>query len=86
MKIPDFLKSYSKQTKELLKFNDEKKAMSLAVGGDFEAVGLLEYYLLIQQGLKPVDTVVDVGCGSGRLASQLRSYLSGLYVGIDVVP
>lgn len=86
MKIPDFLKSYSKQTKDLLKFNDEKKAMSLAVGGDFEAVGLLEYYLLIQQGLKPVDTVVDVGCGSGRLASQLRSYLSGLYVGIDVVP
>ena len=86
MKIPDFLKSYSKQTKELLKFNDENKAMSLAVGGDFEAVGLLEYYLLIQQGLKPVDTVVDVGCGSGRLASQLRSYLSGLYVGIDVVP
>lgn len=33
-----------------------------------------------------MDTVVDVGCGSGRLAYQLRDYLSGLYVGIDIVP
>ncbi len=86
MKTPDFLKSYNRQTKSLLKVHAEKKAMSLAVGGDFEAVGLLEYYLLLQQGLKPADTVIDVGCGSGRLAYQLRSYLSGLYIGIDIVP
>ena len=60
--------------------------MSLAVGGDFEAVGLLEYHLLLQHGLKPNDKVIDVGCGSGRLAYQLRNYLSGSYIGIDVVP
>jgi ubiquinone/menaquinone biosynthesis C-methylase UbiE len=30
--------------------------------------------------------VVDVGCGSGRLAFQLREFLTGQYVGIDVVP
>lgn len=60
--------------------------MSLAVGGDFGAVGLLEYYLLLQQGLSRTDTVIDVGCGSGRLAYQLKDDLSGLYIGLDVVP
>lgn len=60
--------------------------MSLAVGGDFEAVGLLEYSLLLQNGLKREHTVIDVGCGSGRLAVKLRDYLRGLYVGIDIVP
>lgn len=86
MKIPSFLSSYKRHVQNLLGDQPEEQAMSLAVGGDFEAVGLLEYYLLLQQGLKPADTVVDVGCGSGRLAYQLRNYLSGLYVGIDVVP
>ena len=60
--------------------------MSLAVGGDFEAVGMLEYFLLIQNGLQRQNTVVDVGCGSGRLAFQLREFLTGPYVGTDVVP
>jgi len=59
--------------------------MSLAVGGDYEAAGLLEYYLLLQNGLRREQAVIDVGCGSGRLAFQLREYLTGLYVGIDVV-
>lgn len=86
MKIPDFLKSYNAHARKLLSIHPEREAMSLAVGGDFEAVGLLEYHLLRQQGLNAADSVVDVGCGSGRLAYQLRNYLSGLYVGIDVVP
>ena len=86
MKIPNFFKNYNKQTKKLLKTHDKTRAMSLAVGGDFEAVGLLEYFLLLQNGLQKEHTVVDVGCGSGRLAFQLREYLEGLYIGIDVVP
>ena len=60
--------------------------MSLAVGGDFQAVGLLEYYLLRQAGLQPGHTLVDVGCGSGRLAFHLKDYLQGQYIGLDVVP
>jgi SAM-dependent methyltransferase len=86
MNIPNFLKSYRKQTTDLLKKHKEEKAMSLAVGGEFEAVGLLEYFLLLQHGLQKNHTVIDVGCGSGRLAFQLREYLDGLYIGIDVVP
>lgn len=86
MKLPHFLTSYLKQSKELLETHDEKRAMSLAVGGDFDAVGALEFCLLKQLGLKPEHSVIDVGCGSGRLAVQLKEYLTGHYVGIDVVP
>lgn len=86
MKLPHFLTSYLKQSKELLETHDEKQAMSLAVGGDFDAVGALEFCLLKQLSLQPEHSVIDVGCGSGRLAVQLKNYLQGPYVGIDVVP
>ncbi len=86
MKIPNFFKSYNKHTRDLLQAHDEAKAMSLAVGGHFEAVGSLEYFLLLENGLMREHTVIDVGCGSGRLAFQLKEYLKGLYIGMDVVP
>jgi SAM-dependent methyltransferase len=86
IKVPDFIARYRRQTSGLLSQHDKAEAMSRAVGGAFEAVGLLEYYLLRAHGLRPQHTVVDVGCGSGRLAYQLREYLSGAYFGFDVVP
>src|SRR5881275_2003467 len=49
------------------------EAMRLAVGGEFDAVGKLEYYLLRSLGLSSGHLVIDVGCGSGRLAQQLSS-------------
>ena len=85
MKLPNFKKSYEKLTKKLIKTHDTEKAMSAAVGGDFEAVGQLEYALLLQCGLEKTHTVIDVGCGSGRLGFQLRKYLDDKYIGIDVV-
>jgi SAM-dependent methyltransferase len=60
--------------------------MALAVGGEFEATGVLERQLLIQHGLLPDHYVVDVGCGSGRLAKALAGYSRGRYLGLDVVP
>ena len=86
MKIPGFITRYRKHADALLQSHDERHAMALAVGGDFEAVGRLEYYLLLQHGLRPADSVIDVGCGSGRLAVCLREYLKGRFVGIDIVP
>src|SRR6266576_6479902 len=62
------------------------EAMQLAVGGEFDAVGKLEYYLLRSLGLSSGQLVIDVGCGSGRLARQLASDTSIRYVGTDVVP
>lgn len=61
-------------------------AMRTAPGGDFEALGILERELLIQQGLRRDGYLIDVGCGSGRLASPLSDYLTGRYLGIDIVP
>ncbi|MGY0619201.1 class I SAM-dependent methyltransferase [Lysobacter sp. A378] len=86
MSLPNFLKSYRKQTSELIASKDINEAMSAAVGGDYIAVGQLECALLVQHGLKKGDRVIDVGCGSGRLAFQLAGYLDGQYIGMDVVP
>jgi SAM-dependent methyltransferase len=62
------------------------QALHLAVGGEFDAVGKLEYYLLRSLGLTDGHLIVDVGCGSGRLARQLASDKGIRYIGTDVVP
>jgi SAM-dependent methyltransferase len=68
------------------RYDSHADAMQQAVGGEFDAIGQMELDLLISVGL-PVDGfLVDVGCGSGRLAAPLASYLRGDYLGIDVVP
>ncbi len=55
--------------------------------GDFLAIGREFLGHLIQHAdLKPTDTVLDVGCGVGRIAVQLTQYLApeGQYIGFDV--
>ncbi len=64
----------------------EKKAHETAVGGDFDVVGTLELNLLKHAGLEPHHSLVDIGCGSGRLACKLANYSKGSYVGIDILP
>jgi ubiquinone/menaquinone biosynthesis C-methylase UbiE len=81
----DFVKAYGKLFRSLRKQHDKNQAMSLGVGGNFDTVGILERELLIQHGLKPDDYLIDVGCGSGRLAKPLSQYLTGKYLGTDVV-
>jgi SAM-dependent methyltransferase len=62
----------------------------VAVGpGDYEAIGaeFLDYFVRLGH-LTPRDRVLDVGCGVGRIAASLTTYLSssGSYEGFDVVP
>lgn len=48
-------------------------------------MGRLEKSLLIYAGLRPYHSLLDVGCGPGRLAAQLAHWLEGPYLGTDVV-
>jgi SAM-dependent methyltransferase len=82
----DFHKTYPKLVRSLKKQHTIDQAMKLAVGGEFEAIGIIERELLIQFGLRKDGYVIDVGCGSGRLAKPLSEYLVGKYLGIDIVP
>ena len=62
------------------------EAMENAVGGHFEAIGRIEQALVRHYGLGENDYLIDVGCGSGRLAKPLSPYLKGPYLGVDLVP
>lgn len=78
--------AYKKLVKKLEGQHNKKEAMSLSVGGNFDAIGILERELLIQHGLMKDGYLIDVGCGSGRLAQALPEYLAGRYLGVDIVP
>ena len=72
--------------KYLTSIHPRDTAMSLAMGGDYAAVGVIEAELLKRFGLKAGDFLIDVGCGSGRLATALARFFDGAYLGVDVVP
>lgn len=65
-----------------------QKLTDLIGGGDFEATGkeFLRYFVEIG-GLKPNHRVLDIGCGCGRMAVPLMTYLSdaGAYEGFDIM-
>lgn len=63
-----------------------EEAMKLAIGGGFELYGKIELSLLRHFGLPQDGYLIDVGCGSGRLAQPLSQWLKGRYLGIDLVP
>jgi len=61
-------------------------AMELAIGGDFEPMGAVQAALLRHYGLPKDGYLIDVGCGSGRLARPISAWLEGRYLGLDLVP
>jgi ubiquinone/menaquinone biosynthesis C-methylase UbiE len=62
-----------------------EQAMAEAVGGRFDELGRLMFKILLESGLMPEHYLIDVGCGSGRLTKFVSSYLTGRYLGTDVV-
>jgi SAM-dependent methyltransferase len=80
-----FEEDYNTLVKSKLLITDKHNAMAQSIGGNFYHFGIFQRELLLQQGLKENDTVLDIGCGSGRLANALKD-MSGLtLIGIDVV-
>jgi len=56
--------------------------------GNYEAIGKEFFgYFLDLANIKPNHQILDVGCGSGRLALPLTNYLSeeGSYYGFDII-
>jgi SAM-dependent methyltransferase len=82
--VPD--RTYGTHVAKLKQTLEKDQALRKAVGGEFLAIGALERFLLLSLGLKGASCVVDVGCGSGRLACQLAPMKELKYVGTDVVP
>lgn len=62
-------------------FDDER-----AIGrGDYDQFGRVELAILKEAGLRPDSTLLDMGCGTGRLGVHAVPYLSsGRYIGTDI--
>ncbi|HZZ20093.1 MAG TPA: methyltransferase domain-containing protein [Opitutaceae bacterium] len=70
----------------MISLHGEARAMELIVGGDSDVIGILELSVLRTLGLGEQDSLIDVGCGSGRLAVKLVPFLKGKLVGTDILP
>jgi SAM-dependent methyltransferase len=81
--VPDYSATYRQVVGKLINSHGKAEAMSEAVGRQFEAFGILMRQILFDAGLRPNDYLIDVGCGSGRLAHTLSVKR---YLGTDVVP
>ncbi|NOT83593.1 MAG: methyltransferase domain-containing protein [Methylococcaceae bacterium] len=80
-----FESDYNKLVQKNLANTDKHSAMAQSIGGNFIPFGIFQRELLLQHGLKANDTVLDVGCGAGRLANALKEMPQLSYIGIDVV-
>jgi ubiquinone/menaquinone biosynthesis C-methylase UbiE len=86
---PHFVRDYRRAVTNFLKMHPLDEAMALAVGGGgYDANGKIECEALVGLGLRPGHFVIDIGCGSGRLSTQLTRRFGDeiKYLGIDVVP
>jgi SAM-dependent methyltransferase len=82
----DLQQTYRRWVRRAKLFATHDEAMKSAIGGEFEAFGVIELEMLRLYGLKSEDMLVDVGCGSGRLAIPLSRNHKGSYLGTDLVP
>jgi ubiquinone/menaquinone biosynthesis C-methylase UbiE len=80
-----FVEDYERMVSGLIERFPIDEAMSRAVGGGYDEIGLIEMEVLRYAGLEDRMSLIDFGCGSGRLASVLSRALDVEYTGIDVV-
>jgi SAM-dependent methyltransferase len=81
---PHYARDYARLVDALKSNYPLDIAMSHAVGGNFDTTGRIERSIVEHFGLRPGMSLLDLGCGSGRLSVAL-SDLEIDYLGIDVV-
>lgn len=82
---PHFVRDYERHVENLIAAYPLDEAMSLAVGGSYEETGITLKQILQYAGFRDGMSVIDLGCGSGRLAHALGKELQVEYCGIDIV-
>lgn len=81
-----FVEDYERHVGNLIRAFPLDEAMSLAVGGDYERVGRMASDIVLYAGAKDDMSVLDFGCGSGRVAHYLSQKITlSRYLGTDVV-
>jgi ubiquinone/menaquinone biosynthesis C-methylase UbiE len=81
-----FVEDYEALVDKLIKEHPLDEAMSIAIGGGYEEFGPICADVLIQSGLRDGMSVLDFGCGSGRVAHALAKKVTlSQYLGTDVV-
>ncbi len=80
-----FVEDYERHVAHLVKTLPLDEAMSQAVGGSFAAFGAIERDILQYAGLQDGMSLLDLGCGSGRLAKALSTSVEIRYTGLDVI-
>lgn len=79
----DFLDAYALHTARRIETTSYQAAVG--AGDNWDAHGELQRDFLISRGLKPHHRLLDVGCGTGRLARKVAPYLEvGRYHGLDI--
>ncbi len=79
----DYLTAYALHTAQRI----ERTGYKAAVGGgdNWDSHGELQRDFLISQGMTPSHHLLEIGCGTGRLARKAAPYLAvGNYTGIDI--
>ena len=81
----NYVENYRVHLENLVRTLGKARAMQHVVGGDYEPIGQLEFSLLRTLGLKENDTILDIGCGTGRLGYAMRKEHTGKYIGTDIL-
>ena len=78
----EYLTAYAKHTDMRV-----DKDPHQAIGGLWEEMGTLQFDFLVQHGLRPGHTLLDIGCGTLRGGQHFIQYLNPCnYTGIDISP
>ena len=80
-----FIEEYEHLVHEMIATMPLDEAMAAAVGGSYSEIGCIERDLLMWAGLCDGMSVIDLGCGSGRLSHVLAQSVNVQYLGIDIV-